>query len=85
MSPEQFTGKNVDRRADVWAFGCVFYEMLTGIQPYGASSPQEAMARVLRDELDLTKVPAPAHRLLKRCLEKDPQKRLRHIGDVMSA
>jgi Tol biopolymer transport system component len=84
MSPEQFTGKNVDRRADVWAFGCVFYEMLTGIQPYGASSAQEAMARVLRDEPDLTKVPTAAHRLLKRCLEKDPQKRLRHIGDVMA-
>jgi Tol biopolymer transport system component len=83
MSPEQLTGKNVDKRADVWAFGCVFYEMLTGTQPYGASSLSEATARVLRDEPDLTKVPAQTHRLLKRCLEKDPQKRLRHIGDVM--
>jgi Tol biopolymer transport system component len=85
MSPEQLTGKNVDRRADVWAFGCVFYEMLTGVHPYGeGSSLQEAMASVLRDEPDLTKVPAQARRLLKRCLEKDPQQRLRHIGDVMA-
>jgi Tol biopolymer transport system component len=83
MSPEQFAGRNVDRRADIWAFGCVFYEMLTGKTPFAGGSPQETMASVLRDEPDLTKVPVPAHRLLKRCLEKDPQKRLRHIGDVM--
>jgi Tol biopolymer transport system component/tRNA A-37 threonylcarbamoyl transferase component Bud32 len=84
MAPEQVTGKEVDKRADIWAFGCVFYEMLTGRSAYQADTSQETMASILRDEVDLTKVPAQARRLLKRCLEKDPQKRLRHIGDVMS-
>jgi serine/threonine-protein kinase len=84
MAPEQLTGKEVDKRADIWAFGCVFYEMLTGESAYGGDSTQETMASVLRDEPDLSKVPAQARRLLKRCLEKDPQKRLRHIGDVMA-
>jgi Tol biopolymer transport system component/tRNA A-37 threonylcarbamoyl transferase component Bud32 len=84
MSPEQVTGKEVDKRADIWAFGCVFLEMLTGRSAYQADTSQETMASILRDEPDLTKVPAQARRLLKRCLEKDPQKRLRHIGDVMA-
>jgi Tol biopolymer transport system component len=84
MAPEQLTGKMVDRRADVWAFGCVFYEMLTGRMLHRGDSSHEVMASVLRDEPDLSKVPAQARRLLKRCLEKDPQKRLRHIGDVMA-
>jgi Tol biopolymer transport system component len=84
MAPEQVTGKEVDKRADIWAFGCVYYEMLTGRSAYQADTSQETMANILRDEPDLMKVPAQARRLLKRCLEKDPQKRLRHIGDVMS-
>jgi serine/threonine protein kinase/Tol biopolymer transport system component len=84
MSPEQLTGQDADRRADVWAFGCVFYEMLTGRRAHGGSSQQQAMASVFRDELDLMAVPSQARLLLKRCLEKDPQKRLRHIGDVMA-
>jgi eukaryotic-like serine/threonine-protein kinase len=84
MSPEQAKGKEVDKRADVWAFGCVFYEMLTGTAAYHGESTQETMASVLRDEPDLKRVPAQARRLLKRCLEKDPQRRLRHIGDVMA-
>jgi Tol biopolymer transport system component len=84
MSPEQLTGKTVDRRTDVWAFGCVFYEMLTGESVHRGDTSQEVMASVLRDNPDLTKVPAQARRMLKRCLEKDPQKRLRHIGDVMA-
>ena len=84
MAPEQITGKDVDKRADIWAFGCVFYEMLTGRAAYHGDSSQETMASILRDEPDLTKAPLQARRLLKRCLEKDPQKRLRHIGDVMA-
>jgi serine/threonine protein kinase len=84
MAPEQAKGKEVDKRADIWAFGCVFYEMLTGAAAYQGDSSQETIASILRDEPDLTKVPAQARRLLKRCLEKDPQKRLRHIGDVMA-
>jgi serine/threonine protein kinase len=84
MAPEQAKGKEVDKRADIYAFGLVFYEMLSGVRPHQGETLQETMASVLKDEPDLSKVPAQAHRLLKRCLEKDPQKRLRHIGDVMS-
>ena len=84
MAPEQATGQVVDRRADIWAFGCVFYEMLAGAPPHQRDTSQETIASILRDDPDLNKVPAQAHRLLKRCLEKDPQKRPRHIGDVMS-
>jgi serine/threonine-protein kinase len=84
MAPEQTSGKPVDKRADVWAFGVVFYEMLTGKRMHSGDSVQEILASVLKDEPDLTKIPAQAHRLNKRCLEKDPNKRLRHVGDVMS-
>jgi Tol biopolymer transport system component len=84
MAPEQARGKEVDKRADIWAFGCVFYEMLTGGPPHQGDTSQETMASILRDEPDLSRVPAQARRLLRRCLEKDPQKRLRHIGDVMA-
>ena len=84
MSPEQAKGKEVDKRADIYAFGVVFYEMLSGTGPHKGDTLQETLASVLKDDPDLSKVPAQAHRLLKRCLEKDPQKRLRHIGDVMS-
>jgi Tol biopolymer transport system component/tRNA A-37 threonylcarbamoyl transferase component Bud32 len=84
MAPEQAKGKEVDKRADIWAFGCVFYEMLTGTPPHQGDSSQETLASILRDPADLDKVPVQARRLLKRCLEKDPQKRLRHIGDVMA-
>jgi eukaryotic-like serine/threonine-protein kinase len=84
MAPEQVKGQEVDKRADIWAFGCVLYEMLVGASVYRGGSTQETMASILRDEPDLTKVPARARRLLKRCLEKDPNKRLRHIGDVMA-
>ncbi len=83
MAPEQVKGHDVDKRADIWAFGCVFYEMLTGGSVYHGNTSQETMASILRDEPDLAKVPARARRLLKQCLEKDPQRRLRHIGDVM--
>jgi Tol biopolymer transport system component/predicted Ser/Thr protein kinase len=84
MAPEQAKGKEVDKRADIYAFGLVFYEMLSGVRPHQGDTVQEILASVLKDEPDLSKVPAQTHRLLKRCLEKDPQKRLRHVGDVMS-
>ncbi len=84
MAPEQAMGKSVDKRADVWAFGVVFYEMLSGVRMHRGHTIQEVMASVLRDEPDLSKVPAQTHRLLKRCLEKDPNKRFRTVGDVMA-
>jgi len=84
MSPEQARGKLVDRRVDIWAFGCVLFEMLTGTQTFGGDTVSDAVAAILRGDVDWRALPAdtpPAiGRLLRRCLEKDPQKRLPHIG-----
>jgi len=84
MAPEQARGKPVDRRADVWAFGCVLFEMLTGRQTFGGETVSDAVAAILRGDVDWTALPEatpPAIvRLLRRCMEKDPQKRLPHIG-----
>ena len=86
MSPEQAKGRPVDRRADIWAFGVVLYEMLTGLRLFKGDDVAEVMASVLRAEPDWTALPAetPAsvRRLLRRCLEKDPRKRLSSIGDA---
>src|SRR6185436_18373112 len=86
MSPEQTRGKAVDRRTDVWAFGCVLYELLTGRRAFGGETPSDAIAAILEREPDWTKLPPstpPAiRRLLRRCLEKDPKRRLRDIGDA---
>ena len=83
MSPEQAKGKTVDKRADIWAFGVVFYEMLAGKRLFAGDSMSETLANVIKEEPKWDRVPPQAHRLLRQCLEKDPQKRLRHIGDVM--
>jgi serine/threonine-protein kinase len=85
MSPEQARGKPVDRRTDIWAFGCVLYEMLTGRKTFDAGDTvSDAVAAILKSEPDWNAIPAdtPAHirRLLRRCLQKDLQKRLPHIG-----
>jgi serine/threonine-protein kinase len=85
MSPEQARGKAVDRRADVWAFGCVLFEMLTGRQTFDAGETvSDAIAAILRTEPDWSRLPADTppriRKLLRRCLQKDPQKRLPHIG-----
>ncbi len=89
MSPEQARGKAVDRRADVWAFGCVLYEMLTGKAAFLGDDVTTTLARVLEREPDLRKLPAglaPTVRsTLELCLQKDPKKRLRDIGDVRLA
>ncbi len=86
MSPEQAKGRPADKRADIWAFGVVLYEMLTGRQMFQAETVSEVLAAVLRADIDLDALPAetpPAlHRLLRRCLERDPQQRLRDIGDA---
>jgi Tol biopolymer transport system component len=83
MSPEQARGKPVDKRGDVWAFGTVFWEMLTGERLFQGKTTSDVLAAVIRDEPDLNQVPAKVRPLLKRCLEKDPQRRLRDIGDAM--
>jgi serine/threonine protein kinase len=89
MSPEQAKGKSVDRRADIWAFGCVLYEMLTGKQAFESETVSEVIAAVLKTEPDLSALPAgtPARvqNLVRRCLEKDPKRRLQAIGEARIA
>src|SRR5436305_3640894 len=82
MAPEQARGKNVDKRADIWSFGVVLHEMLTGKRAFEGEDLTETLASVVKSEPDLTPVPQKLRRLLKKCLEKDPKKRLRDIGDV---
>ena len=86
MSPEQARGKPVDTRADIWAFGCVLYEMLTGTRAFDGEGVSETLARVIEREPDWARLPAtlsPTLRTyLRRCLQKDPRQRVRAIGDV---
>jgi Tol biopolymer transport system component len=86
MSPEQARGKPVDRRADIWSFGCVLFEMLTGVQAFEGESTTEVLATVLRAEPSWSALPAncpPAiRRLLQRALQKDPHLRLHSIADA---
>jgi Tol biopolymer transport system component len=82
MSPEQARGKPVDKRTDIWAFGVVLCEMLTGKRLFEGEDLTETMASVVKERPDLSGVPANVRRLLERCLEKDPKKRLRDIGDM---
>jgi Tol biopolymer transport system component len=86
MSPEQARGKPVDKRADIWAFGVVLYEMLAGGQLFGGETVSDVLAAVLTREIDLERLPAstrPAVRtLLRRCLERDPRQRLHDVADA---
>ncbi len=86
MSPEQAKGRSVDRRADIWAFGCLLYEMLSGTRPFRGDSVSDTLAAVIRDEPDWRKLPADTpdgvQRLIRRCLIKDPKQRLRDIGEA---
>ena len=86
MPPEQAKGKTVDRRADIWAFGVVLFEMLTGTRGYTGDTAAETLAAVLKEEVNWNKLPADTprfvRRLLRRCLEKDPKRRLRDIGEA---
>jgi eukaryotic-like serine/threonine-protein kinase len=82
MSPEQAKGKIVDKRADIWAFGCVLFEMLTGKRLFEGDTVSDTLAAVLKEEPDWENVPANIRPLLHRCLEKDPKRRLRDIGDA---
>jgi serine/threonine protein kinase len=82
MAPEQAKGRPVDKRADIWAFGCVLYEMVTGGRAFAGEDISETIASILRSEPDWTGVPASIKPLLVSCLQKDPRQRLRDIGDV---
>jgi len=86
MSPEQAKGKSVDRRADIWAFGCVLYETLTAKKTFDGETVTDTLAAVMKDDPDWSKLPAttPARvrLLLQRCLQKDSRQRLRDIGEA---
>src|SRR5271170_4979949 len=82
MSPEQARGKAVDKRADIWAFGVVLFEMLTGQPLFEGETVSDTLAQVLTKEPNWEQVPAKVRRLLEACLQKDPKKRLRDIGDA---
>jgi predicted Ser/Thr protein kinase len=82
MSPEQARGKAVDKRADIWAFGVVLYQMLTGKRLFQGEDLTETLASVVKEEPNLDQAPPQVRRLLGKCLEKDPKRRLRDIGDA---
>jgi Tol biopolymer transport system component len=86
MSPEQARGQDVDQRTDIWAFGCVLYEMLAGRRAFDGATTSDVIAAVLDREPDYDRLPpdtpALVRRLVKRCLEKDTRRRLRHIADA---
>jgi Tol biopolymer transport system component len=86
MSPEQARGHPVDKRADIWAFGCVLFEMLTGRGAFAGDTASDTIARILEHEPDWSALPSATpvaiRRLLFRCLAKDAKQRLRDVGDV---
>jgi serine/threonine protein kinase len=82
MSPEQARGQQVDKRADIWAFGVVLYEMVVGRGPFHGATMSDTIAAVLKTEPDWKPIPARIRPILEACLEKDPARRLRDIGDV---
>ena len=88
MAPEQARGDVVDQRADIWAFGCVLYEMLTAHKAFGAATVSETVAKIIEGHPDLSALPSstpPAiRRLIRRCLERSLRTRLQHIGDALA-
>jgi serine/threonine-protein kinase len=82
VAPEQAKGKRVDQRADIWAWGVMLYELVTGEQTFKGESVAEMLAQVLTVQPDLEKAPPQIRKLLRRCLEKDPKQRLRDIGEA---
>ena len=89
MSPEQARGKAVDKRADIWAFGAVLYEMLSGRKAFEGETVSDTLAAVLRADIDWSSLPsqtpAAVRGVLRRCLDRDPKHRLRDIGDARIA
>ena len=88
MSPEQARGKPIDKRTDIWAFGCVLYEMLTGRRTFGGETTSDVIAAIIERPPDMSQLPGavPLHvrRVIERCLEKDPKRRARDIADVQA-
>ena len=86
MSPEQARGMEVDKRADIWAFGVVVWEMLTGQRAFRGETVSDTLAAILKEEPDWSqlpeRMPADARQLLRRCLDRDPSTRLRDIGEA---
>jgi eukaryotic-like serine/threonine-protein kinase len=86
MAPEQAKGRSADARSDIWAFGVVLFEMLTGRTLFDGESTVDVLGAVLRQPIDLAQLPSTApvavRRLLRRCLERDPRRRLHHIADA---
>ena len=85
MSPEQARGLSAGRNADIWAFGCVLYETLTGRRAFAGATINDTLAAVLKSEPDwaaLSPLPAPLETLVRRCLEKEPRRRLRDVSDA---
>ena len=86
MAPEQARGRSVDKRADIWAFGVVLYEMLTGIRPFEGETVADTIGLIMTREADLSLLPSDVstrvRELLRRCLEKDPRNRLRDVGEA---
>jgi serine/threonine-protein kinase len=82
MSPEQAKGKKIDKRSDIWSWGVVLYELLTGERLFKGEDASETLAQVLTKQPDFARAPAKARRLLRECLEKDPKLRLRDIADA---
>ena len=82
MAPEQARGKPVDERADIWAFGVVLCELVTGKRLFEGEDLADTLAAVVKTDPDITAVPEPIRSVLQRCLRKDPNKRLRHISSV---
>jgi eukaryotic-like serine/threonine-protein kinase len=85
MAPDQACGTPVDKRADIWAFGIILYEMLTGRRPFGGATSSEILAEVLKSDPVFDKIPGPIRVLVRQCLVKDPKLRLRDIGDAQLA
>jgi serine/threonine-protein kinase len=80
MAPEQARGHNIDKRADIWSFGVVAYELLTGKQLFNGDSVSDTLAAVLRQDIDLEPAPLRFRKLLARCITRDPRERLRDIS-----